>query len=67
MTFEEYVLTRGPSLVRLARLLVADDHRADDLVQEVLAKAYPRWSRIAGVEHPRLGTPSAAQLATLAG
>ena len=46
------MLTRGPSLVRLARLLVADDHRADDLVQEVLAKAYPRWSRIAGVEHP---------------
>ncbi len=52
MTFEEYVLTRGPSLVRLARLLVADDHRADDLVQEVLAKAYPRWSRIARAEHP---------------
>jgi RNA polymerase sigma-70 factor (sigma-E family) len=52
VTFEEYVLTRGPSLVRLARLLVADDHRADDLVQEVLAKAYPRWSRISRAEHP---------------
>jgi RNA polymerase sigma-70 factor (sigma-E family) len=52
VTFEEYVLTRGPALVRLARLLVGDDHRADDLVQEVLAKAYPRWSRIARAEHP---------------
>jgi len=52
VTFEEYVLTRGPSLVRLARLLVADDHRADDLVQEVLAKAYPRWSWISRAEHP---------------
>ena len=52
MTFEEYVLARGPSLVRLARLLVGDDHRADDLVQEVLAKAYPRWSRISGADDP---------------
>ena len=52
MTFEEYVLTRGPALVRLARLLLGDDHRADDLVQEVLAKAYPRWARIARADDP---------------
>jgi RNA polymerase sigma-70 factor (sigma-E family) len=52
VTFEEYVLTRGPALVRLARLLVADDDRADDLVQDVLAKAYPRWSRIARADDP---------------
>jgi RNA polymerase sigma-70 factor (sigma-E family) len=52
VTFEEYVLARGPALVRLARLLAGDDHRADDLVQEVLAKAYPRWSRIARADHP---------------
>ncbi|MEH1125109.1 SigE family RNA polymerase sigma factor [Micromonospora sp. CPCC 206061] len=54
MTFEEYVLTRGPALVRLARLLVGDDHRAEDLVQDVLAKAYPRWARICRTDQPDL-------------
>jgi RNA polymerase sigma-70 factor (sigma-E family) len=52
VTFEEYVLTRGPALVRLARLLVNDNHRAEDLVQDVLARAYPRWSRICRADHP---------------
>lgn len=52
VTFEEYVLTRGPALVRLARLLTADDQVADDLVQEVLAKAYVRWGRIARADYP---------------
>lgn len=54
MTFEEYVLARGPALVRLARLLVGDDHRAEDLAQEVLARAYPRWSRISRTDQPDL-------------
>jgi hypothetical protein len=40
MTFEEYVLARGAGLVRFARLLTGDDHRAEDLAQDVLAKAY---------------------------
>ena len=40
MTFEEYVLGRGVALVRFARLLTGDEHRAEDLVQDVLAKAY---------------------------
>jgi RNA polymerase sigma-70 factor (sigma-E family) len=52
VTFEEYVLTRGPALVRLARLLVNDGHRAEDLVQDVLARAYPRWGRICRTDHP---------------
>ncbi|GIF77262.1 SigE family RNA polymerase sigma factor [Asanoa siamensis] len=52
MTFEEYVLARGPALVRLARLLAGDDHRAEDLVQDVLAKAYPRWARILRADDP---------------
>lgn len=54
VTFEEYVLTRGPALVRLARLLVGDAYRAEDLVQDVLAKAYPRWSRISRADQPDL-------------
>ncbi|MEV1286825.1 SigE family RNA polymerase sigma factor [Micromonospora sp. NPDC049679] len=54
MTFEEYVIARGPALVRLARLLTGDDHRAEDLTQDVLARAYPRWARICRADHPDL-------------
>ncbi|WP_432993461.1 SigE family RNA polymerase sigma factor [Dactylosporangium sp. CA-233914] len=54
MTFEEYVLARGPGLLRLARLLVDDAHRADDLVQDTLVRVYPRWERIVRTEQPDL-------------
>ena len=54
MTFEEYVLARGVALVRFARLLTGDEHRAEDLVQEVLANAYVRWRRISAVDQPDL-------------
>ena len=53
-TFDEYVLTRGPGLLRLAWLLARDEHLAQDVVQEVLAKAAGRWSRI-----ERAGSPDA--------
>jgi RNA polymerase sigma-70 factor (sigma-E family) len=54
VTFEEYALARGPALVRFARLLTGDDHRAEDLVQEVLAKAYVHWRRIGVADRPDL-------------
>jgi RNA polymerase sigma-70 factor (sigma-E family) len=54
VTFDEYVLTRGPALVRFAHLLTGDEHRAEDLAQEVLARAYVRWRRIAGLDRPDL-------------
>jgi RNA polymerase sigma-70 factor (sigma-E family) len=44
--FDEYVRLRGDRLVRLARLLVRDRHLAEDLVQEVLGRAYARWDRV---------------------
>ncbi len=52
MTFEEYVRQRGPALVRLARLLAGDRQLGEDLAQEVLAKAYPRWDRILRADRP---------------
>ncbi|MFG2043290.1 SigE family RNA polymerase sigma factor [Dactylosporangium sp. NPDC048998] len=52
MTFEEYVHSRGTALVRFARLLTGDDHRADDLVQDVLAKAFVHWRRVEGADRP---------------
>lgn len=54
MTFEEYVLARGPGLLRLARLLVDDVHRADDLVQDTLVRVYPRWAKILRTDQPDL-------------
>src|SRR3954468_15198661 len=52
MTFEEYVQARGPALVRLARLLIRDPHLAEDLVQEVFGRAYPRWATILRTDDP---------------
>ena len=44
--FEEYVRARGEALRRFAYLLCGDRQLGEDLVQEVLIKAYRRWSRI---------------------
>jgi RNA polymerase sigma-70 factor (sigma-E family) len=52
LTFEEYVHSRGTALVRFARLLTGDEHRADDLVQDVLAKAFVQWHRVSRSDRP---------------
>ncbi|MEU7872227.1 SigE family RNA polymerase sigma factor [Dactylosporangium sp. NPDC049140] len=52
MTFEEYVAARGQALVRFAALLTGDEHRAEDLVQEALTKAYLRWAHIRRGDDP---------------
>jgi RNA polymerase sigma-70 factor (sigma-E family) len=44
--FTAFVAAHSPRLLHLARLLVTDRHAAEDLLQDVLARAYPRWSRI---------------------
>ncbi|MEU8079466.1 SigE family RNA polymerase sigma factor [Catellatospora citrea] len=44
--FEDYVRARSGPLVGFAYLLCRDRHLAEDLVQDVLAKAYHRWDRI---------------------
>jgi RNA polymerase sigma-70 factor (sigma-E family) len=45
--FEEFVAARGPRLLRVAWLLTGDAHLAEDLLQTVLARVWPKWSRIA--------------------
>ncbi|GGM22649.1 DNA-directed RNA polymerase sigma-70 factor [Streptomyces fumigatiscleroticus] len=50
-SFEEFVTQRGPRLLRVAWLLTGDAHLAEDLMQTVLAKVWPRWHRIAA-ENP---------------
>ena len=52
--FEEFAVARAPQLYRAAWLMCGDAHRAEDLVQETLAKVYVRWHRRLGapIEHP---------------
>jgi RNA polymerase sigma-70 factor (sigma-E family) len=46
-----FVAARGPALLRLAWLLTADGPAAEDLVQDALARAIPRWTSIATGAH----------------
>ncbi len=52
--FEEFAVARTPQLYRAAWLMCGDAHRAEDLVQETLAKVFVRWHRRIGapIEHP---------------
>jgi len=44
--FVEYVAARRAKLYRTAYLICGDAHRADDLVQTALSKAYVAWPRL---------------------
>jgi RNA polymerase sigma-70 factor (sigma-E family) len=52
LTFEEYVAARLPALLRQATVLAGDPHVAEDVVQDVLIKAQPRWARISELDAP---------------
>ena len=52
VSFEDYVSARADGLLRYAMVVTADAHVAEDVVQSVLERAYPRWARIAAMEHP---------------
>lgn len=44
--FDGFVAARGAALWRSAWLLTGDHHRAEDLVQTALGKAWPHWRRV---------------------
>jgi RNA polymerase sigma-70 factor (sigma-E family) len=52
MTFEEFAASRLTALLRYAAVLTGDQEQARDLVQDVLAQAYAKWSRIERTDRP---------------
>jgi RNA polymerase sigma-70 factor (sigma-E family) len=50
--FDEFAALRGPGLHRLAVLLCGDWHRAEDIVQSALARAFLAWSRVERADDP---------------
>jgi RNA polymerase sigma-70 factor (sigma-E family) len=50
-SFSDWVAARGPALQRFSYLVTGSAADAPDLVQEALARAYPRWEQIAETGH----------------
>jgi RNA polymerase sigma-70 factor (sigma-E family) len=48
--FADFASSRGPGLVRLARGLLRDPYQAEDVVQDVLAKALVQWGRVSAAD-----------------
>lgn len=48
--FDDFVATRGPALWRTAWMLTGDRHRAEDLVQTALARAWPKFETVDSFE-----------------
>lgn len=48
--FDAWVTARGPALLRLAYVITGNAVDAEDVVQEALSRALPRWERISRVE-----------------
>ncbi|HVN13238.1 MAG TPA: SigE family RNA polymerase sigma factor [Kineosporiaceae bacterium] len=44
--FRAFVAARSGALLHTARLLTADTHAAEDLVQETFSRLVPRWRRL---------------------
>jgi RNA polymerase sigma-70 factor (sigma-E family) len=51
-SFSSFFHAYSPSLYRTAYLLTADGAAAEELLQDVLVRIYPRWSEIASMAVP---------------
>ncbi|GAB3036576.1 RNA polymerase sigma24 factor [Nocardioides flavus (ex Wang et al. 2016)] len=49
--FSDYVAARRPQMYRTACLLCGDPHRAEDVVQDALARLYVVWDRVGRMEN----------------
>ena len=52
MEFDEYVARQRPGLMRFATVLTCQTWLAEDLVSDVLCRAYERWDRISLMAEP---------------
>ncbi|MET0237010.1 MAG: SigE family RNA polymerase sigma factor [Kibdelosporangium sp.] len=52
--FDQFVTDRLDRLLRYATALTCDRYLAQDIVQDVLLRAQPRWARIAAMDAPYL-------------
>lgn len=52
MEFAEYVARQRPALMRFAMVLTCRTWLAEDLVSDVLGRAFERWERISVMEEP---------------
>ena len=52
MDFDEFARGQLPRLLRYAVMLTGDRELAQDLVQDVMVKAYGQWRRVSAADHP---------------
>lgn len=52
MDFSDYVARQRPALMRFATVLTGQTWLAEDVVSDVLGRAFERWDRISGVAEP---------------
>ena len=52
LSFAQFVAERSASLLRAAWLLTGDEGKAEDLLQTVLTRVWPHWSRVEAGGNP---------------
>ncbi|MFC4947196.1 SigE family RNA polymerase sigma factor [Pseudonocardia sp. GCM10023141] len=52
-SFDAFVLAHGPELLGFARRLTTDHHRAEDIVQDVLARVGLAWAKVSRADDVR--------------